>query len=192
MIAGHAATAHPHLTPIEGSLRLKHLRGGLLGRFVIFKLDWRRVWCYCRIIPWNKCSGGRKKLWEGRKSEKSPGKSPALSLAVPLTHLANFQSPEPICWERNPMLARNETTSASRHTPSPQHHPSLPLHSFLYSSPCRLPAHQRPWRATRRLSRSPLRLLTFHLVLHPHSSLLKVLQDFLSQMCFVERERRWV
>lgn len=157
---------------IKRSLSLKRLRGSPLGRFVIFNLHWRGFWCYCSIIPWNKCSGGWKKLWEGRESEKSPGKSPALSLPVPLTHLNDFQSPEPICWERNPTLARNETTSTSRHIPSPQHHPSLPLRSLLYSPLCRLPAHQRSGRETRRLSRSPFRLPTFHFVPNLYSSLL--------------------
>lgn len=90
------------------------------------------------------------------ESVKSPGKSPTLSLPSPLTHLTHFQSPEPICWERSPTLARNETTSTPRHIPSPQRHPSLPLRSLLYSRHRRLPAHQRPGRDTVRLAWSPV------------------------------------
>lgn len=95
----------------------------------------------------------QRREWE---SVKSHGKSPTLSLPSPLTHLTRFQSPEPICWERSPTLARNETTSTPRHIPSPQRHPSLPLHSLLYSRHRCLPAHQRPGRDTVRLAWSPI------------------------------------
>lgn len=56
----------------------------------------------------------------------------------PLTHLTDFQLPEPICWERNPTLARNETgpTPPNRHThtftsPSLSSSPSCPPLSGL-------------------------------------------------------------
>lgn len=113
-------------------------------------------------------------LKEGRerKSEKSPGKSPApsrrhLSFPVPLTHLTDFQSPEPICWERNPTLARNETTSTPRHTPTPQHRLSPPLHPLLCSPLSPVSRHIKGLEE--KLARSPICSPTLHFVLRPHS-----------------------
>ena len=96
-------------------------------------------------IFFKNCLETKKKGERERKRGKSPGKSPALShrhlsFPVPLTHLTDFQSLEPICWERNPTLARNETTSTLRHTTTPQRRPSPPPpsssipSSFLLSS----------------------------------------------------------
>lgn len=126
-------------------------------------------------------------------SEKSPGKYTTtshrhLSFPVPLTHLTDFQSPEPICWERNPTLARNETTSTPRHTPTPQHCPSPPLHPLLYSPLSSLPAHQRPGRETWRLAWSPLCLPTLHFKPRSHSSLPSFL-GFCANLWDRERKR---
>lgn len=180
---------------INGSLSLKHGRESPLGRLFLV-LRWIVVWCYCSIIFWKKKLLKRvkeTKIREREREKKSPGKSPApslrhLSFPVPLTHLTDFQSLEPICWERNPTLARNETTSTPRHTTTPQRRPSPPLHTLLFSPLSSLPAHQRPGRETGRLTLSPLCLPTLHFTPWQHSSLVSLL-GFCRVPTESERER---
>lgn len=137
------------------SLSVKRLNGNTLRRFVIFYLHWSGSDVTTLLYLEIKAQDAEGNSEKGVRECKKPWEMSHHSASV----LLSFTSPTFHCQSQfagmgSPTLARNETSPAPWHIPSPYCRPSLP-YSSLCSHHHHLPAHQRPGREAVRITWSP-------------------------------------
>lgn len=141
------------------SWSLKRLKGNTLGRFVIFYLRWSgsdvTTLLYLEIKAWGAEGNSRK----GARECKEPWEMSRHSASLLLLPHPAFHRQSQFAGQSVSTLARNETTSAPWHIPSPHCRHSLPYSSLLCSHHHRLLADQRPAKEAVKLTWSLFRRL---------------------------------